>query len=170
MVREDHCRMVKCVRCYYVPEVKTCCVPYTTCKMVPEEKCQVIKCHRCKMVPEEHCCQIPYVTCRMVPEERCCQVPVTTCSWEPYCVTRKVYRCVPVCVPVCPPPCSPVPYTKLSNAEWFARVSYRAVQGHDGQPCLCVPARSVTRGIDPAALRAVLLAPVGFPGLLRTLA
>jgi len=105
-------------------------VPYTTCKMVPEERCEVIKCQRCKLVPEEHCREVPYVTCRMVPEERCCQVPSTTCTWEPYCVMQRFYRCVPVCVPECPPPCPPAcppAAAKETNAEWFARVSYRAL-------------------------------------------
>jgi len=30
-------------------------------------------------------------------------VPVTTCRLEPYCVTFKVCRQIPVCVPVCQP-------------------------------------------------------------------
>jgi hypothetical protein len=34
-------------------------------------------------------------------------VPSTTCTLEPYCVTVKVCRRIPVCVPVCPPPCPP---------------------------------------------------------------
>src|SRR5262245_47689838 len=43
----------------------------------------------------------------MVPEQRVCQVPHTTCHMEPYCVTTKVCRQVPVCVPVCESPCEP---------------------------------------------------------------
>src|SRR5207244_10887469 len=59
------------------------------------------------MVSEERCQQVPYVTCRLVSQECVRQVPCTTCTMEPYCVTRKVCRQVPVCVPVCEPCCPP---------------------------------------------------------------
>ena len=39
-------------------------------------------------------------------------VPYITCKMEPYCVTYKVCRKVPVCVPLCEPQCpttGPVP-------------------------------------------------------------
>jgi hypothetical protein len=66
----------------------------------------------------------------MVSEERVCQVPRTTCTLEPYCVTYKVCRRVPVCVPVCEPACPPGPCgptgRSMSNAEWFARTTSRA--------------------------------------------
>jgi hypothetical protein len=66
----------------------------------------------------------------MVSEERVCRVPCTTCTMEPYCVTYKVYRQVPVCVPVCEPVCPPPPCCPTgratSNAEWFARTNDRA--------------------------------------------
>jgi hypothetical protein len=59
------------------------------------------------MVAEERVCQVPYVTCRLVAEECIRQVPTTTCTLEPYCVTFKVCRQVPMCVPVCEPSCQP---------------------------------------------------------------
>src|SRR5260370_32208564 len=104
--------------------------------MVPEDKGQVIRCRRCKLVPEEHCCEVPYTTCRLVAEEKCYQVPRTTCHLEPYCVKvqtcRQVPVCVPICEPVCPPPCPPGPCSmKLSNSEWFARVSYQVRVGQE---------------------------------------
>jgi hypothetical protein len=76
---------------------------------------------------------VPYVTCKLVPEERVTCVPQTTCTWEPYCVTRKVCRrvpvCVPVCEPACPPPCPPACPPSCSykpgGAEWFARLHDR---------------------------------------------
>ena len=70
-----------------------------------EEKCEVVKCQRCKMVPEEHVCQVPYTTCRFEKQECVKMVPHTTCHLEPYCVTYKVCRKVPVCVPMCAPEC-----------------------------------------------------------------
>jgi hypothetical protein len=106
MVAEPHSKLVTCRRCIQVPEVKVCQIPYTTCRMVPEERCQVLKCWRCKYVPEERCCQVPYTTCRMVAEECVRMVPHTTCSLQPYCVTYKICRRIPICVPVCDP-CGP---------------------------------------------------------------
>jgi hypothetical protein len=35
-------------------------------------------------------------------------VPLTTCRWEPYCVTYKVCRQIPIYLPVCEPSC-PLP-------------------------------------------------------------
>jgi hypothetical protein len=92
-------------RCLSIPEHKVCKVPYTTCRMVPEERCEVVRCCRCRLVPEERVCKVPYTTCRMVSEECVRQVPVTTCHMEPYCVTYKVCRRIPVTIAVCPPPC-----------------------------------------------------------------
>src|SRR5438034_9942146 len=130
MVRQDHCYMETCRGCYTVPEVKVQYIPYTTCKMVPEERCEVIKCRRCKYVPEEHVCCVPYMTCRMVSQECVRQVPCTTCTLEPYCVTCKVCRripvCEPVCEPACPPPCSPGPWSMGPRMhEWLAHFMNR---------------------------------------------
>jgi hypothetical protein len=66
--------------------MKTCQVPYTTCRLVPEEKCFTV----------------PRVTCRYEPytvmTKRCRLVPI----------------CEPVCEPICPPaPCySPVSHSE----------------------------------------------------------
>ena len=116
---------------HYVPETKTCQIPYTTCRMVPEERCQTIRCRRCRYVTEERTCQVQYTTCRMERQEHCCQVPTTTCTMEQYCVPVKVYRCVPVCEPICEPVCPPAcpdgPIGRAtSSAEWYARVTDRA--------------------------------------------
>jgi hypothetical protein len=46
---------------------------------------------------------VPVVTCRLVPKEVVRCVPVTTCRLEPYCVTYKVVRRIPICVPECVP-------------------------------------------------------------------
>jgi hypothetical protein len=118
-----------------IPEVKTCCIPYTVCKMIKEDRCQVIKCQRCRMVPEVKTCMVPYVTCRKVPVECVKMVPVTTCHMEPYIVMQKICRRIPMCVPVpaCPPPCpAPVPgcaANKMGNTEWYARMADRARNG-----------------------------------------
>jgi hypothetical protein len=77
--------------------------------LVPEERCEVVKCTRCKLVPQEHCCKVPYTTCRLITEEHCKLVPQTTCTLQPFCVTYKICRQVPVCVPVCEPSCAPPP-------------------------------------------------------------
>jgi hypothetical protein len=69
--------------------------------MVPEMRCEVVKCRRCRMVTEERSCCIPYVTCRLESQECIRQVPTTVCTLEPYCVTYKVCRRVPICVPLC---------------------------------------------------------------------
>jgi hypothetical protein len=91
---------------------------------VPEERCRVLKCQRCNTVTEERCVQVPYTTCRWVQEERVKQVPSTTCTMEPYCVTCKVCRKVPVCVPVCEcPPCPEV--CKPRCHEWLSRFGRR---------------------------------------------
>ena len=87
-------------RCVMIPEQKVQYIPYATCKMVPEEHCHMVTCRRCYYVTEVRCQLIPYTTCKMVPEEHVTSVPVTTCHMEPYCVTRKVCRKVPVYVPV----------------------------------------------------------------------
>jgi hypothetical protein len=52
---------------------------------------------------------------------------------EPYTVTHKICRQVPVCVPVCEPTCPPIgPCSKnVSNTEWFARVAYQALHPSD---------------------------------------
>lgn len=133
--------MQTCRRCYQVPEEKVQYIPYTTCRMVPEERCQTVKCHRIREIQEQRTCQVPYTTCRMVQEEHCSQVPVTTCHLEPYCVKVKVYRqvpvCEPVCEPTCPPACPPAPCCPdapisrgPNTAEWYARVTDRALRGN----------------------------------------
>ena len=103
---------------------------FTTCRIVSEQKCRVVPCTRCKLVKQQKTCLVPYVTCKMVAEEKVHLVPQRICEMEPYCVTYKCCRQVPVCVPVCPPPCPPgTPVGKRMNtAEWFARVNYRAIQ------------------------------------------
>jgi hypothetical protein len=53
-------------------------------------------------------------------------VPQTTCHLEPYCVTHKVCRQVPVCVPVCPPACVPPPLPSSSN--WKPTLSNQLAQ------------------------------------------
>jgi hypothetical protein len=122
MIQDQHCRMITCRRCTMVPEQKVMQVPYTTCKMVPEEHCETIKCRRCKMVSEEHCQQVPYTTCRLVREECVKQVSTTECTMEPYCVTTKVCRKVPVCVPVCEESAS---CTKWRFGDWLTRFLHR---------------------------------------------
>jgi hypothetical protein len=122
--------MLTCHRCYLVPETHVCRVPYTVCKMIPEERCEVIHCRRCKMVPEEHTCMVPYVTCKVLTEERVCQVPQTFCTMQPYTVTYKTCRLVPVCEPVCEPCCPPGPLGRReSTTEWYARLTDRVL--HD---------------------------------------
>ena len=117
--------MINCRRCYLVPEQKVVQVPYTTCRMVPEERYQTITCQRCKLVPEERVCQVPYVTCHTETQECVRQIPHTECHLEPYCVTYKVCRCVPVCVPVepCCTPCCPQECCSLKPHvhHWLAR-------------------------------------------------
>jgi hypothetical protein len=136
MVRDDHCQMVTCRRCLFVPEEKCVRIPYTTCKMVREDHCQMVTCRRCLYVPEEKCVRIPYTTCKMVPEERsqvircrrckyvpeerCCQVPYTTCKMIPEerCYQVPVVTCTleaytvkrPVCrlIPIVEPVCVPL--------------------------------------------------------------
>ena len=83
-------------------------------------------------MPEEHCTQVPYVTCRLVPRECVRMVPETTCTLEPYCVTVKVCRQVPVCVPVCPPPCPCGPVScKPTVHEYLARCVCQARADRD---------------------------------------
>jgi hypothetical protein len=136
MVTQQHCRMITCRRSYLVPELKEVLIPYTTCHMVPEERCRVIPCTRCHLVPEQRTQLIPYVTCKMVAVEKVTMVPHVTCSLQPYCVTYKVCRQVPVCVPEYPVACPPsVPVgQKMTNSEWFARVNYRATQESNEPP------------------------------------
>jgi hypothetical protein len=126
-----------------VPEQRTCKIPYTVCKMVPEERCEVVKCRRCHYVTEERCCKVPYTVCRLVTHECVRHVPCTTCTLEPYCVTYKVCRCVPVCVPVCepvcepacPPPCPAGPCSAQPHLHhWLARTAHR---GEDAATAPC---------------------------------
>src|SRR5262249_61527696 len=69
---------------------------------------KVVKCQKCKLVTTVKTCQVPYVSCKMVPHEVVRCVPLTTCRWEPYCVTYKVCRRIPIYLPVCEPSC-PLP-------------------------------------------------------------
>jgi hypothetical protein len=49
-------------------------------------------------------------------------VPVQVCTQEPYCVTKKVCRKVPVCEPVCEPVCDPCHPKRLGMTEWMNRL------------------------------------------------
>jgi hypothetical protein len=140
--------MLTRVHCYYVPEVKTRQVPYTTCHIVTRQHCQMIPQRRCYYVPETKCVQVPYTTCRLVPEERCMTVCVRKCRWVteqrtckvPYVTCRLITeeRCQQVPEVTCSMEpyrarvqvCRPVPVSvpvyepagvPLSSAEWYAR-------------------------------------------------
>jgi hypothetical protein len=139
LVREEHCRMETRYSCKLIPEEKVEYIPYTTCHMVPEERCEVLKCQRCKLVPEDRCVQVPYVTCHMVPKECVRLVPQTTCTLEPYCVTTKVCRRVPVCVPVCPPCCPHGPVSAVPSVH--ERLARCACQAREERDAGVVPAK-----------------------------
>jgi hypothetical protein len=102
---EEHCAMRTCYRCYLVPEVHCCQVPYVTCHWTCESRCQMVTCCRTRYVCEDQCCQVPYTTCHMIPEVCRRLVPCTECRMEPYCEMFKVCKRVPVCVPMCIPSC-----------------------------------------------------------------
>jgi hypothetical protein len=64
----------------------------------------------------------------MVPEECVRMVPHTTCTLEPYCVTYKVCKRIPVCVAECVPCCpAPAPCCgfKTKMHGWLSRYSHR---------------------------------------------
>ena len=99
LVRKEHCAAQTYRRCHLVPEQKVVQMPYTTCRLVAEERSEVIPQRRCHWVTEQQVRKVPYVTCKYVAKECVQQVPETHCSFEPYKVTVKVCRQVPVCVP-----------------------------------------------------------------------
>ena len=106
-----------------MPEERVHLLPYTTCRMVSQEHIKVVRRQRVRYVTEERVQQIPFTTCRMVPEEQVRMVPRTVCTMEPYSVTQRVCRYVPVQVPVysvpaVPDACRP----KFRFHEWLARL------------------------------------------------
>jgi len=121
-----------------VPECVPVQVPYTVCKMIPEERVHVENVTTCKTVVEYHTRCVPYVTCKMITQEVCQQVPQVVCDYEPYTVTVKRCRVIPVVIPNCEKPCCPTPCEKpcpapcvpvlkpCSHSEWFARSIDRA--------------------------------------------
>ena len=71
MVPQQHCKMVTCQKCDYVPEVRTRQVPYTVCRMVTQAALPDVTCQQNYCVPEVKTRKICCTTCHMVTQQHC---------------------------------------------------------------------------------------------------